>query len=149
MNTSILFALMAGTMLPLQAIINARLARPLDSPIWAAAVSGAVTTVALVLAGLATSRGLPRGHGVSYLPIWSWTGGLCGAFALTAMTAAAPRLGAATMIAMVITGQAIFSLVIDQYGLLGAAPCPITARRLVAVCLLIAGAALLPKRLSA
>ncbi|OLL29260.1 hypothetical protein BTH42_23330 [Burkholderia sp. SRS-W-2-2016] len=140
---------MAGTMLPLQAVINARLARPLGSPIWAAALSGAVTTIALVLIGLATSRGLPRGDGGVDLPAWSWTGGLCGAFALTAMTATAPRIGAATMISMIITGQAMFSLLIDHYGLFGSASCPITSRRVIAVCLLIAGAVLFSKRIPA
>ncbi|WP_321858281.1 DMT family transporter [Burkholderia cenocepacia] len=146
MNSSIFWALIGGTMLPLQAVINGRLARPLGSPLWAAAVSGAVTTVALVVIGLATSRGLPRGEGAVDLPVWSWSGGLCGALALTAMTATAPRLGAATMISMVITGQALFSLVIDQYGLFGSASHPITARRVIAVSLLIAGAVLFSKR---
>ncbi len=146
MNGSILVALLAGTMLPLQAVINARLARPFGSPLWAAAISGAVTTVALVVIGLAASRGLPRSEDGAELPLWSWAGGLCGAIALTAMTATAPRLGAATMIAMVVTGQVAFSLVLDQYGLFGSASYPLTLRRVAAVCLLLAGALLFSKR---
>lgn len=148
MNSSIFLALMAGTMLPLQAVINARLARPLGSPLWASAVSGTVTTIALVLIGLATWRGVPRGDGGVDVPVWAWTGGLCGALALAAMTTTAPRLGSATMISMVITGQAMFSLVIDQYGLFGAPSCPITSRRVIAVCLLIVAALLFSKRTS-
>jgi transporter family-2 protein len=108
MNGTVFFALMAGTMLPLQA--------------W------------------------PKGSDGVDLPAWSWAGGLCGALALTAMTATAPRLGAAAMISMVITGQAMFSLVIDQYGLFDSPPSPITARRVIALCLLIAGAVLFSKR---
>jgi transporter family-2 protein len=135
-------------MLPLQAVVNARLGRSLGSPLWAAAVSGAVTTIALVLAGLATTHGLPRGGDGAGSPAWSWIGGLCGALALAAMTATVQRLGAAAMISMVMTGQAVFSLVIDRYGLFGSASAPITARRVIAVCLLIAGAALFSKRTS-
>lgn len=144
-NGSILVALLAGTMLPLQAVINARLARPLGSPLWAAALSGAVTTVALVIVGLATTGGLPRSGGGA-LPAWSWAGGLCGAITLAAMAAAAPRLGAGMMISMVITGQVMFSLVLDQYGLFGSAPYPLTPRRVIAACLLLAGALLFSKR---
>ncbi len=146
MNSSILIALAAGTMLPLQAVLNARLARPMDSSLWAAAISGAVTTVTLVIIGLAISRGLPRSEGSADLPPWAWAGGLWGAVALTAMTAAAPRLGAATMIAMVVTGQVLFSLIVDKYGLFGAAAYPLTARRVIAACLLLAGALLYVKR---
>ncbi|WP_027211400.1 DMT family transporter [Burkholderia sp. WSM2232] len=146
MNSSIFIALLAGTMLPMQAVINARLARPLGSPLWAAAISGAVTTIALVIIGLAASRGLPRSEGAADVPLWSWTGGLCGAIALTAMTATAPRLGAATMIAMVVTGQVMFSLLVDRYALFGSAPYPLTPRRVLAACLLLVGALLFSKR---
>ena len=145
MNGSIVLALLAGAMLPLQAVINARLARPLGSPLWAAAVSAAVTTVSLVIIGLAMSRGLPRSEGAAGLPPWSWIGGLCGAIALAAMTATAPRIGAAAMIAMVITGQIAFSLVLDQYGLFGSHSYPLTPRRAVAACLILAGALLFAK----
>lgn len=146
MNSSIFVAMLAGTMLPLQAVINARLARPLDSPLWAAAISGAVTTAALVIIGFATTHGLPRGEACSDLPVWSWAGGLCGAIALAAMTATAPRLGAATMVAMVITGQVMFSLVIDRYGLFGALAHPLTSRRVIAAFLLLLGAFLFSQR---
>jgi len=69
-------------MLPMQGAINARLAWTLGSPIWAAAVSSAVLTLALVLMGVATTRGLPRMSGVDEPPWWAWTGGLCGMLVL-------------------------------------------------------------------
>ena len=139
----VLLALIAGAMLPLQAAINARLGRVLGSPVWAAAVSGAVLTVALVLLGLFAIRTLPRTEGAATLPWWAWTGGLCGAFVLTATTAVAPRLGTAAMIAMVVTGQVVCSLLLDRFGLFGLAAYPLTPRRLLAAVLLIGGAALI------
>lgn len=146
MNSYIFLALIAGAMLPLQAVINARLALRLDSPVWAAAISGAVTTVTLIILGLTISRGIPRSEGSSALPAWVWAGGLCGAVALTAMTSAAPRLGAASMIALVVTGQVLFSLIIDKYGLFGAVVYPLTLQRVIATLLLLAGAFLFIKR---
>jgi transporter family-2 protein len=145
MPGTFLLALFAGAALPLQAAINARLGRLLGSPVWAAAVSGAVLTVALVVIGLSAFRGLPRTAGASTLPWWAWTGGLCGAFVLSATTAVAPRIGTAAMIALVVAGQVICSLLLDHFGLFGLAIHPLSARRFAAAALLIAGAALISR----
>ena len=139
----LLLAFLAGAMLPLQAALNARLGRVLGSPIWASSVSGAVTTLTLVIVGAAILRAPPRVAGLGDVPWWAWTGGLCGVVALIGMTAATPRLGAATMIAAVICGQVIFSLVLDRFGLFGLAAQCLSPRRVLAACLLLSGALLI------
>ena len=131
-----LLALLAGAMLPLQAAINSRLGRALGGPVWAATVSGVVLTAALAAVGLAFSRLSSKEADLHGLP---W----CGAFVLAASTAVTPRLGAATMIALVVTGQVLCSLSLDRFGLLGLTPHPLTLRRVGAAILLIAGAALI------
>ena len=145
LSLPVLVAVMAGAMLPLQAAINARLARAVGGPIWAATVSGLILTLALALAGagLTLSRGGPRTDGLQVLPWWAWTGGLCGAVVLTATTAVAPRLGTAAMIALVVTGQVVCALLLDRFGLFGLSPYALTPRRLAAALLLIFGAALI------
>jgi uncharacterized membrane protein YdcZ (DUF606 family) len=55
MSDRIFLALIAGLMTPLQAAINARVGRMLRLPIWAAAMFGAVFTVALIMIGLLTT----------------------------------------------------------------------------------------------
>lgn len=60
---------------------------------------------------------------------------------LSATTAVAPRFGTASMIALVITGQVLSSLALDNFGLLGSAVQPLNFERVVAAALLIAGAA--------
>ncbi len=139
----VMLAGLAGTMLPLQAAINARLARVVGSPVWAAAISGLVLTAALAVLGLAMVRALPRTAGIDGLPWWAWTGGLCGAVVLSATTTIAPRLGTASMIALVMFGQVLCSLVLDHFGLFGLAPQPLTSKRCAAAALLLAGAALM------
>lgn len=136
-------AIVAGAMLPLQAAINARLARLVGSPVWAACLSGLVLTAALAVVGLAATRAGPRFAGGASLPWWAWTGGLCGAVVLSATTAIAPRLGTATMMALVMAGQVVFSLALDQFGLLGLQPHHLTTRRGIAALLLLGGAALM------
>lgn len=57
--------------------------------------------------------------------------------------ATVPRLDAATMIAIVVTGQIVFSLVLDRFGLFGLAASSLTPQRMLAACLLLTGAVLI------
>ena len=134
-------AVLAGGMLPVQAAVNARLARVLGGPVCAAAVSGLVLTVVLAVVASAASRSGPRVSGLDALPWWAWIGGFCGAILLSATTAIAPRLGAGSMIALVMTGQVLGSL--DNFGLLGSAAQPLSIRRSIAGALLVIGAILM------
>ena len=143
MPFAIILAILAGAMLPVQSAMNARLGRTLGSPIWGAAVSGAVLTVALVAVAAVALRAMPRTAGLSAVPWWAWAGGLCGALVLAATAATAPRLGAGTMIAMVVVGQVLCSITLDQFGALGLAVHPIGLRRGIAAALLVAGALLI------
>ena len=136
-------AVLAGGMLPVQAAVNARLARVVGGPVWAAAVSGLVLTVVLVVVASAAGRGGPRLSGLDALPWWAWIGGLCGAILLWATTAIAPTLGAGSMIALVMTGQVLGSLALDSFGLLGFATEPLSIRRSIAGALLVIGAILM------
>lgn len=141
--TDLLLAVLAGAMLPAQAAINGRLGRVVGSPVWAAAISGVVLTVALTLVAATVTRAGPRTAGLGGLPWWAWTGGLCGAVTLAATTAVAPRLGTAGTIALVMSGQVVCSLALDQWGLLGLDAQPISGKRVAAAALLLAGAALM------
>jgi len=48
-----------------------------------------------------------------------WTGGFIGAYFVAATIILAPRLGAAPMVALVVGGQMLASLVFDHFGLIG------------------------------
>jgi bacterial/archaeal transporter family-2 protein len=135
-----LLALFSGAMVPIQAAINGRLARALGSAIWAAAVSGLLLAVLLAVVGLVVFRSGPRTDAIAAMPWWAWTGCLFGAVFLSATAALAPRLGAASMIALVMAGQVLASLALDHFGALGLAEQPADARRLAAAALLLAGA---------
>ena len=139
----ILLAVLAGAMLPARAAINARLGRVVGSPVWAAAISGVVLTVALAVVAGALTRAGPRTAGLSSLPWWGWVGGLCGAVTLSATTVVAPRLGTSGMIALVMAGQVVCSLALDQWGVFGLIAQPVGGKRLIAAGLLLAGAALM------
>ena len=139
----LLFALAAGAMLPIQFGINAQLASWLGSPVRAAFVSFVVGAAALALVTVAASRVTrPRASGWVAAPWWVWIGGLLGAFYVLGSIVAAPRLGAVTLVALILAGQALASLAVDHFGWVGFEEHPITALRLAGVALLAAGVAL-------
>ena len=115
----LLFALAAGAMLPFQFGINAQLALWVGSPIRAAFVSFVVGTVGLLVLTGAVRRPLPSLARLGDTPWWVWIGGLLGAFYVAGSIVAAPKLGAATLIAAIVAGQSLASILVDQFGWVG------------------------------
>ena len=139
----ILFALIAGFTLPTQAGINAQLQiHWAKHPALASLISFAVGTLCLTFYCLAMRIPLPSLAGSS-TQWWHWVGGVLGAVFVTAVTFLAPRLGAVTMVGLVIAGQMIASVLLDHYGLLGFAHKPLSLMRLVGVFMLISGVMLI------
>ena len=134
--------LAAGMLVAAQAGVNARLARHLGDPFMAAFVSFAVGTLALALALLLRRPALPAAGALAAVPAWAWVGGLLGAFFVTVAVLAAPRVGAVTLVALVVAGQFLASLLLDHFGLLGFPERAVSWGRLAGVGLLVAGAAL-------
>jgi transporter family-2 protein len=114
----LLLAVAAGSALPFQAGINARLATFVGGPIRASAISFAVGTVVLVILALIATRGVVSTGRLGSVPWWGWLGGAVGAGYVASTVAAAPRLGALNLFAAVIFGQLLCSVVLDHYGVL-------------------------------
>jgi transporter family-2 protein len=138
----LLFAFAAGAMLPIQFGINAQLADWIGSSLRATLVSFAVGTAALVVATVAFARGWPGTERVGSAPWWVWVGGLLGAFYVLGSIVTAPRLGAATLVAGILAGQAVASLLVDHFGWVGFDENPITPGRLAGMGLVAAGVVL-------
>jgi bacterial/archaeal transporter family-2 protein len=138
----LLFAFVAGAMIPFQAGVNAQLATWVHSPIRAAFVSFFVGTVALALIAAFVFRPYPSVHRLGSAPWWVWIGGLLGAFYVAGSIVTAPRLGAATLIALVVAGQTVASLLVDQYGWVGFAERHVTPGRIAGMLLVLAGVTL-------
>ncbi|MBK6350865.1 MAG: DMT family transporter [Proteobacteria bacterium] len=73
-------------------------------------------------------------------------GGLLGAVYVASVTILGPRLGGMTMVALVIAGQLMVALVVDQFGILGYPQIAVTPTRLLGAALLLAGAVLVMRR---
>jgi transporter family-2 protein len=138
----LLFAFAGGVVLPFQAGINAELGGWLHSPVRAAFVSFAVGTLVLAVAAALVFKPLPSWARLGDAPWWVWIGGALGAFYVAASIVTAPKLGAAQLVALVVAGQALASLVVDQFGWVGFEAKPISAGRAIGMVLVGAGVAL-------
>ncbi len=138
----VLFAFAAGAALPVQFGINAQLSSWLDSPVRAAFVSFLTGAIILAVAAALLFKPLPSGSRLGHAPWWVWIGGAFGAFYVVATIVAAPRLGAATVVAVIVAGQSLASVVVDHYGWIGFEPRHVSAGRLVGMALVGSGVAL-------
>jgi bacterial/archaeal transporter family-2 protein len=138
----LLLAFAGGVVLPFQTGINAELGGWLNSPIRAAFVSFVVGSLVLAVAAALVFKPLPSWDRLGDAPWWVWVGGALGAFYVAASVVSAPKLGAATLVALVVAGQALASIIVDQFGWVGFETKHISAGRAVGMVLVGAGAAL-------
>jgi len=135
-------ALVAGSLLAVQAGANAQLSRAVGSPFGATALQLGVGSVLLLLAALLTGTlaalaGLPRA------PWWHAVGGTASAFYVVSTILLFPRLGAVVSVGLFIAGQMLASLGLDTFGVLGVAAKPATAAGVGGTLAVLAGAALI------
>lgn len=139
----LLLTLAAGFAVASQAGINATLRQHLGHPIWAGLVSFAVGTLAIAAVTLLLRPAWPAwAAAAAAAPWWAWTGGLLGAFFVVTALVVAPRLGAATLVAVVVAGQIAASLILDHYGAIGFPQHSVNPMRLLGAALLVSGVVL-------
>jgi bacterial/archaeal transporter family-2 protein len=136
-----LIALLAAMALPIQAAINAQLARGVGSPIVAAAISFAAGAAVLAAVAAVLVRDLPPVGAMLKTPLWLFiAGGALGTVYVTSNVVLAPKLGAATLFSFAIAGQLLAALAMDQFGLLGLAVRELSVGRIAGAGLVLVGA---------
>ena len=112
-------AVVAGSLMVIQAACNSALERTWERPITVGVISLSIGISVLVVVGFALGQlGLPSGK-AEQAPWWAWLGGACGAIALLSQPLAAPRLGAAIYVGLFVTASTVVSVIADHFGWLG------------------------------
>ncbi|MCP5150963.1 MAG: DMT family transporter [Ectothiorhodospiraceae bacterium] len=142
----VLGAVAVGAMTPMQAGINASLARHIANPLSAALTNTVVASACLVVVMLVLRVPLPGLAVAARAPWWSYCGGLLGASIVLGAIVLAPRLGAAAYVSSLIVGTVLSSLLIDHFGLLGFREQPVSAVRLLGGALVVVGMVLVVRR---
>jgi bacterial/archaeal transporter family-2 protein len=136
-------ALAAGMSVVVQQILNANLRSQINSAVWSGFTSYLVGVLCMIAMALALQEPIPSVGVLTRIPWWAWSGGLFGAIFIAISILVAHQLGAAALIALLVTGQMVASIVLDHFGWLGLEPRPIDLARLIGVCLLIGGVVLI------
>jgi bacterial/archaeal transporter family-2 protein len=134
----IVFVIVIGAGLPLQALVNARLGVLTAGSIFASSLSILVSLIVAVVFLIVQRPSLPPLDQVARLPLWMWVGGVVGGCYVIAATLGVPRVGAAGFVALIVLGQMIGSLILDHFGILHPAQ-PANATRVFGVLLVMAG----------
>lgn len=138
--------MICGAVLTTQVGSNTLLGKSLNNPYVPAAVNMVTGLAFTVLLLVIVHKPLPSVAQVRGAPWRAWlAGGFLGAVDLTGNILLAPKLGAATLVGLVVTGQLLFAVLADNYAWLGFAPHAATLWRGVGCPLMIGGVILIAK----
>jgi bacterial/archaeal transporter family-2 protein len=133
------WALAAGALIPLMAILNAGLARATGGTIQATVLLFATgLTASLVLAAV-TKTPIPAIQTLARIAPSQYAGGMIVGFYILSITFIAPRFGVGNAILFAVTAQLLTSAFIDHFALAGATLRPLTAMRAMGLLIVVAG----------
>ena len=135
-------AVVAGSLMVVQAACNSKLEEALGRPLTVAVLSLTVGISAmLIIGGAFRQLDFPL-RKAAQVPWWAWLGGICGATSLLSQPLAAPRLGAATYVGVYVTASIVASVIVDHFGWLGFTQHPAGLGRVLGCALMVGGIAL-------
>ncbi len=134
----IALAFLAGAFLPIQAGLNAKLGKTVESPVYASMLSFVIGTLGLITYILITKQSMSWA-GVREAPAHVWLGGLLGAFYVTVIIFAFPKLGPGLTFGLVVAGQMIISILLEHFNILVAQQNSISFMKIIGVLLVVSG----------
>ena len=115
-----LLPLIAGLLNPVQSGLNGELNRAIEAPAVVALIALTCAFATVALAGLLFGKlTLPDAERAASAPWWAWVGGVLGAGVLIAQPIAAPKLGAAPFMGILVTTSVCASVALDHFGVAG------------------------------
>lgn len=136
-------ALLIGAFITVQTGSNARLKEAFGEAVPALIVTSSLGVLILLGVSLGTRSSWPPLARVAETPWWGWLGGVLGAAYAVATVLLARELGAATLTALVVTGQLVCSVALDHFGLVGFTEHAAGVGRIAGCLLMFAGLALI------
>lgn len=141
-----LLAIVLGTLMPIQAGINAELTRVVQHPYLGAFISFATGSIALGAIVLLQGSPIEEAKRLLTAPPYLFLGGILGALFVGSSIFLIPKMGATAMIASFVTGQLLMSVMMDHFGWLGVPVNEVSLTRMIGVVLLFLGIFLVMKK---
>ena len=131
---------LVGMGIALQTGINSVLRKNVVSPLLSSFVSFGFGSILLILLIFVQNEPLAVStETLSQSPWWQWFGGLLGAIYIGGIVLIVPQIGTGGAIVTSLFGLLVGSLLIDQFGLLGATKKPINCLQIIGLLVLLAG----------
>jgi len=140
----IVMAFVAGTFLPMQAGLNSRLGKSIESPVYASMISFITGAFAVLIYILITKQHVSWA-GLKTAPAYTWIAGALGAFYVTTVILAFPRIGPALTFGLVVLGQMVIAVLLDHFNILVAQQHNINIWRILGVILIVGGVIIIRK----
>ncbi|WP_270087700.1 DMT family transporter [Sphingobacterium sp. SYP-B4668] len=140
----IVLALLAGAVLPLQGGLNTKLGKIVESPIHASTISFIIGALGLIIYMLITQQHAVM-QNLRSAPAAVWSGGILGAFYVTIVVLAFPKLGPGLTFGLVVAGQMVISLALEHFNILVAQQQSLSWGRIAGICVVILGVILIKK----
>jgi bacterial/archaeal transporter family-2 protein len=133
------WAAAAGALIPLMAVLNARLGKVLGEPTHAPVILFLFGLLTASVVCLATTGRMPDLALLSQARAIDFAGGAIVAGYVISITLLAPRFGIGNAILFVMTAQIVTSAAIDHFGLFGTLVRPVNGLRLLGLSVMLTG----------
>ncbi|HMN88373.1 MAG TPA: DMT family transporter [Saprospiraceae bacterium] len=140
----IILVAIAGSLLPVQAGLNTKMGKEIASPVWASLISFVVGAIALLIY-VAITKNAFQVSGFKTVPAYTWVAGALGAFYVTVVVLAFPKLGPALTFGLIVAGQLLISLFLDHFNILVHQQHSINIYRIIGMLLIVGGVVLIRK----
>jgi transporter family-2 protein len=149
MKSNLIYLLMAfvtGALIPIQAATNAAFSKSIGNPYITGLMVFVVGLAGMSVFVLLSGATIPTAKQLIAAPVYGYLGGIIVATYVVMITILVPRIGVGTAIGFIVTGQIIFAVIIDHFGLFNVAVKPMDAARFIGVLLIAAGVYLVMKK---
>jgi transporter family-2 protein len=140
----IILTFVAGAMLPIQGGMNAKLGKSITSPVYASMISFVVGAAVLIVYILATKQSVSL-SGIKTAPAYVWLAGALGAFYVTVVILAFPKIGPALTFGLVVAGQMAIAVTLEHFNILVAQQHSINIWRVVGMTMILMGVVIIRK----
>ena len=136
-----LAALVTGALVPLQLAFNGQLGEVTRNAFTASLIVFFAGALFLTIIVAATRLTLPTASALAAAPKPVWLGGVIATGYIVAIVVLTPRHGVGPTTGLILVGQILTAVVLDQFGAFGNAQHSLSAGRLAGLALMIAGIA--------
>ena len=131
--------MLVGGLVPIQSGINSSLSKYLAHPLQATVFNFVGGTLILLVLSVVLRFPFLIDTPWSKIPKLYFTGGAFGVVFVTTAVLLMPKIGAATLLAAIVTGQLIFAVLMDHYGWLNVPQHSFSLLRLMGIGMLLSG----------